>query len=76
MVGHPPHGKGPGGGLGPGGLVSDAAAPEAENIQEVGVHLGGDGWRGGGFPYDGGVHLEKVEHGRAVHFYVIDYGPV
>ena len=42
----------------------------------MGIDLGGGGKRGGGFQGDGGIYLEKEEHGCAVHSYSIDYGPV
>ena len=40
---NPLHGKIPGGVPGSGGAASDRDDPEEENLQEVGVHLGGDG---------------------------------
>ena len=76
MVGHTPYWQGPGGVPLPGGAASDRADPAAENRQEVGVHLGGNGKGGGGFPYDGGVNSVEAEHGRALHCYKIAYGNV
>ena len=76
MGGHPPHGKGPGGVPGPGGADFDGADPAATCRREVGVHHSSNGKGGGRFRDDRGVHSEKSEHGRAVHFYVIASVPV
>ena len=76
MGGHPPHGQGPGGFLGPYCAASNGAAPVAENRQEVGANLGGNNKGGSGFLDNGGVYLEKSEHGRAVHCYSIASGTV
>ena len=54
--GYPPHGTGPGGSPGPGGAAADGAAPVAEAIQEVDVHLGDSGESGGVFLADGDIH--------------------
>ena len=43
LGGHPLHGKIPGGVPGSGGAASDREDPDEENLQEVRVHLGGDG---------------------------------
>ena len=47
-----------------------------ENIREVEVHLSDSGKGVGGVPDYGGVHLEKSEHGHAVHSCVIASGHV
>ena len=59
-----------------GGAAIDGADPAEVVRQEVGIHLGGGGKGGGGFWYYGDVHLEKAEHGHAVHWYTIAYGPM
>ena len=47
--GHPPQGADHEWFTGPGGAVTDRAAPVAAGRKEVGVHLGGGGKIGGGF---------------------------
>ena len=46
--GYPPYGKGPRGVPVPGGKDTYGATPAEAGIQEVVVHLGGGGNRGGG----------------------------
>ena len=54
----------------------DRDAPAEKAWRKMGVHLGGGGNRGGGFRGNGGINLDKAEHGCAVHSYTIDSVPV
>ena len=54
----------------------DSDAPTDRAWQKMGVHLGYGGKRGGGFRGNGGIYLDKAEHGCAVHSYAINYVPV
>ena len=58
------------------GTAINRDTPAALVRREVGVHLGDNVKGGGGFLEDIGVHLEKVEHSRAVHCYVIASVPM
>ena len=76
MFGYPPHGPGQGGVPGPGGANINMEAPAAAGRWEVGIHPVRGGKGGCGIRGDGGVHLEKTEHGCAVHCYAISSVPV
>ena len=76
MGGRPPHGQGLGRVPGLGGAASNRAAPVAENILEVGVHLISNDKGGGRVIDNGGVNSAKAEHGRTIHCYAISSGPV
>ena len=69
--GYPLYGTGPGGFPRPGGKEIDGESATEEFGQEMGVHLGGCGDRGGGVRSDGNIHSEK-----AVCCDVNYYGPV
>ena len=67
MGDHLPHGLGTGGVPGPGGEKIDGEAPAAVDIRGMGIHLE-DGGKGGDKKQGNvRVHLEKAEHGYAVH---------
>ena len=55
LGGHPPHGNGPGGDSDLVGETDDETAPAEGNIQDVDIHLVGDGKECGGFTDDGGI---------------------
>ena len=74
--GYPPYGSGPGGFPRPGGASTDGAVAAAEVRQDMGLHLGGGGERGGGVQANGDLHLELAEYGRAVYCDVTNSGPV
>ena len=61
---------------GPVGVTVDRDAPADTAWWKMGVHLGGGGKRGGEFRGNGGINLDKAEHGCAVHSYTIDSVPV
>ena len=61
------HGTGPGVFLRPGGAATDGVATTAEVRQDMGLHLGGGGDRGGGVRADGDLNSAKSEYGRAVY---------
>ena len=73
---HTLHGTGPGVVPGPGGVTVYREAPAETERRKIGVHLGGGGKGGGGVQGDGGINLEKAEHGHTVHSYTIDNGPL
>ena len=58
------------------GMTVYREAPTETEWRKMGIDIGGGGKRGGGFRGDGGIFLEKAEHGHAVHSYSINYGPV
>ena len=53
-------GTGPGGFPIPGGASNHTAAATAEVVQEMRLHLGGCGERGGGVQSNGDLHPEKA----------------
>ena len=56
MVGHPPHGQGPGEVSDPGGNTADRTSTAEDTGREVEIHLGGGGKGGGGILDNGGVY--------------------
>ena len=73
---YPPNGPVTGGVPGTGGMTIYGETPAAAGRREVVIHLGSGKKGGGRVQGDGRVHLAKKEHGRAVHCYVIAYGPM
>ena len=60
----------------PGVATTYREDPAAADRQEMVIRLGGGVKGGGGIRGNRRVHLEKAEHGRAVHSYTIAYGDV
>ena len=58
------------------GAATEGAASTVEVVQDMGLHLGSGGERGGGVQANRDLHSSKAEYGHAVHCDANDSGPV
>ena len=61
---------------GPSGETTDGTAPAEDTIQEVDIHIGGYGTRGGRVLDYGKIQQAAPEHGHTVHHYEITVRPL